>query len=87
MRSRPQVTAAGLYGLLLALYWPATASSAAPSAASASPADSSAASSEAFAAEAAARHAKRTACLKQAKTKKLVGAKKTAFIKDCMAAR
>jgi hypothetical protein len=34
---------------------------------------------------AAARHAKRTECLKQAKLKKLVGAQKTAFIKDCIA--
>jgi len=36
--------------------------------------------------EAAAKHAKRTACLKTAKAKKLVGAQKTAFIKDCVAA-
>jgi psiF repeat-containing protein len=35
--------------------------------------------------DAAARHAKRTECLKQAKLKKLVGAQKTAFIKDCLA--
>ncbi len=34
---------------------------------------------------AAARHAKRTECLKQAKLKKLVGAQRTAFIKDCVA--
>ena len=32
----------------------------------------------------AAKHAKRTNCLKEAKTKKLVGAQKTAFIKDCV---
>src|ERR1700749_98830 len=32
----------------------------------------------------AAKHAKRTACLKNAKAKKLVGADKTAFIKNCM---
>jgi hypothetical protein len=37
--------------------------------------------------EAAAKHARRTACLKEAKTKKLVGAQKTLFIKDCIAAR
>jgi hypothetical protein len=37
--------------------------------------------------DAAARHAKRTACLKQAKSKKLVGAEKNSFIKDCVAAR
>jgi hypothetical protein len=36
--------------------------------------------------DAAARHAKRTACLKAARTKKLLGADKTAFIKDCVAA-
>jgi hypothetical protein len=36
--------------------------------------------------DAAAKHAKRTACLKEAKTKKLVGADKTAFIKSCIAA-
>jgi len=41
--------------------------------------------SDGFAAEAAARHAKRTGCLKEAKTKKLVGSKKTAYIKDCLA--
>ena len=37
-------------------------------------------------ADAAARHAKRTACLKDAKTKKLVGAEKSAFLKTCIAA-
>lgn len=35
--------------------------------------------------DAAIRHAKRTACLKEAKAKKLVGADKNSFIKDCMA--
>jgi hypothetical protein len=40
----------------------------------------------AAASDAAARHAKRTACLKQAKSKKLVGAEKNSFIKDCVAA-
>jgi hypothetical protein len=34
--------------------------------------------------EAAAKHAKRTACLKDAKSRKLIGADKTAFLKDCM---
>ncbi len=34
--------------------------------------------------DAAAKHAKRTACLKEAKAKKLVGAQKTAFVKECM---
>jgi hypothetical protein len=36
--------------------------------------------------DAAAKHAKRTACLKDAKAKKLVGAEKTAFLKNCIAA-
>jgi hypothetical protein len=42
------------------------------------------AAADSFAAQAAARHAKRTACLKEAKTKKLVGAAKNAYIKDCV---
>jgi hypothetical protein len=36
--------------------------------------------------EAAARHAKRTACINQARAKKLVGAQKTAYIKGCIGA-
>jgi hypothetical protein len=36
--------------------------------------------------DAAAKHAKRTACLKDAKAKKLVGAEKTAFLKNCIPA-
>jgi hypothetical protein len=36
--------------------------------------------------DAAAKHAKRTACLKGAKAKKLVGGEKTAYIKNCVAA-
>ena len=36
--------------------------------------------------DAAAKHAKRTACLKNARAKKLVGADKTAFLKTCIAA-
>ena len=36
--------------------------------------------------EAAARHAKRTACINQARAKKLVGAQKTAYIKGCISA-
>src|SRR5579859_3620400 len=37
--------------------------------------------------DAAAKHAKRTVCLKDAKAKKLVGAEKTAFLKNCIAAQ
>lgn len=36
--------------------------------------------------EAAAKHAKRTACIKSARAKKLVDAQKTAFMKECVAA-
>jgi hypothetical protein len=36
--------------------------------------------------DAAARHAKRAACLKEAKAKKLVGAEKTSFVKTCTTA-
>ncbi len=36
--------------------------------------------------EDAIRHAKRAACRKDARDKKLVGAEKTAYIKDCTAA-
>ena len=36
--------------------------------------------------DAAAKHVKRTACLKEAKTKKLIGAEKTAFLKNCIEA-
>jgi psiF repeat len=34
--------------------------------------------------DAPARHLKRTACLKDAKSKKLVGAQRTAYVKGCM---
>jgi psiF repeat len=40
---------------------------------------------EPAAGDAAAKHAKRTACLKDAKSKKLVGAEKNAFVKNCIA--
>jgi hypothetical protein len=36
--------------------------------------------------DAAEKHAKRTACLKDAKSRKLVGAQRTLYVKDCMAA-
>jgi hypothetical protein len=44
------------------------------------------AATEGSASDAAARHAKRTECLKEAKAKKLVGADKSSFLKDCTAA-
>lgn len=51
---------------------------------SAAPAPSSTPGSSTAADEAAARHAKRTACLKNARLKKLVGAKRTSYVKECM---
>ena len=36
--------------------------------------------------DAAAKHAKRTGCLKESKARKLVGAEKAAFLKDCIGA-
>jgi hypothetical protein len=40
----------------------------------------------ASASDAAAKHAKRTSCLKESKARKLVGAEKTAFLKECIGA-
>jgi hypothetical protein len=40
----------------------------------------------AAAGDAAAKHAKRTDCLKETKARKLLGAEKTAFLKDCIGA-
>jgi hypothetical protein len=50
------------------------------------PAPASGPSSVPAAGDAAAKHAKRTACLKQTKTRKLVGADKAAFLKNCIGA-
>ena len=46
----------------------------------------STATSAPAAGDAAAKHAKRTACLKETKARKLLGAEKTAFLKDCISA-
>jgi hypothetical protein len=62
---------------------PAAAPVATASAANTPPANTSIV--EPAAGDAAAKHAKRTACLKEAKTKKLVGAEKNAFVKNCIA--
>ena len=51
----------------------------------AKPSPSASAQASAAANEAAAKHVKRTACLKDAKAKKLVGADKTAYVKNCVA--
>ena len=59
----------------------ADANPAAPPAAAAAPATPAAPPSG----DAAAKHAKRTACLRDAKAKKLVGAEKNSFLKICIA--
>jgi len=86
----------GLAASVLSLSWcvstlqPAitqtTASSAAAAPAGTASSDATGSATGSAAGDAAAKHAKRTACLKNAKTKKLVGAEKTAFLKDCIAA-
>lgn len=63
-----------------------TASSAATAPVATAPAGIQPSDATGSAGDAAAKHAKRTACLKDAKSKKLVGAEKTAFLKDCIAA-
>jgi hypothetical protein len=57
---------------------PQAAAAVTPAAAAPSPAP--------VAGDAAAKHVKRTACLKEAKMKKLLGAEKTAFLKSCIEA-
>ena len=64
----------------------ATPAPAATPASSATPAPAATPASTAAAGDAAAKHAKRTACLKETKTRKLLGAEKTAFLKDCIGA-
>ena len=55
-----------------------------PATPQASPPAATAPSATQVANDAAARHAKRTSCLKEAKSRKLIGAEKTAFLKQCM---
>ncbi len=68
----------------------ATSQTPAPStatpASTAKPGSTATPASTAAAGDAAAKHAKRTACLKETKARKLLGAEKTAFLKDCIGA-
>lgn len=85
MRSVPAVALLiALSALAGASSWAASAPPAtvSPAPAAATPAPAGANSSADN--EAAARHAKRTACITQARAKKLVGAQKTAYIKGCV---
>jgi len=65
---------------------PAAPASTAPAPVATAPATTKpvAAAPATVAGDAAARHVKRTACLKEAKTRKLIGADKTAFLKTCI---
>jgi hypothetical protein len=81
------LSALGL-GLLTQAAEPVTPQSITPQAATAPATPAATAASPAPAAgDAAAKHVKRTACLKEAKTKKLIGAEKTAFLKNCIEAQ
>jgi hypothetical protein len=73
--------AASALCLSLSVFAFASAGSQTPAPSTASPSTESA---PLAADAAAAKHAKRTACLKEAKVKKLAGADKSAFLKDCM---
>jgi hypothetical protein len=77
--------AASVLCLCSSVFEVASADSAAPVPAPAPAASAPSTNAAPLAADAAAaKHAKRTACLKEAKTKKLVGADKSGFLKDCM---
>ena len=81
MRFHLRATAVSLCCLMpLSLTWAVP-----PTAPTKAPATTAAPTADGFAAAAAARHAKRTACLKEAKAKKLVGSSKNAYIQDCLA--
>jgi hypothetical protein len=56
----------------------------APASAPSNAAPKPAAAGSATDGDAPARHARRTVCLKNAKAKKLVGAQRTSYVKDCM---
>jgi len=73
-------------GLLALAEQPVAPQPAAPASTASAPATKApvAAAPATVAGDAAARHVKRTACLKEAKTRKLIGADKTAFLKTCV---
>lgn len=86
VRFHLRATAVSLCCLMpLSLTWAVPPTAAPPTAPTKAPATTAAPTADGFAAAAAARHAKRTACLKEAKAKKLVGSSKNAYIQDCLA--
>jgi hypothetical protein len=84
MRLALAASALSLVALCVSLLTQAAAPGAAPSPATAPVA--AVAGPAPVAGDAAAKHVRRTACLKEAKTKKLIGAEKTAFLKSCIEA-
>ena len=76
---RLAITAVISFGLLASALQPAVSQPASPPAQVGDP-------STTGQSDAAEKHVKRTACLKNAKTKKLMGADKTSFLKTCIAA-
>ncbi len=90
MRSTSTVTVLSLWVLSLAALVPALTSPPGAAGSAAAPPASAAVTTPASAAAdnaAAARHARRTACLKEARAKKLLGAQRTAFVKNCVGPR
>ena len=83
---RPQRLAIVAAGLCFGLFQAVAGIAAAPVTPAAAAPAASASAVELAVGDAAAKHAKRTACLKDAKSKKLVGAEKNAFVKNCIAA-
>ncbi len=81
MRYYLPAAAVGLCCLMTLRTAPASPPPAAPPAA---PAAAQTPASDSFAAAAAARHVRRTACLKEARAKKLVGAGRNSYIKACV---
>ena len=81
---RPSRLAAVVVGVCLGLLQ-AVAIAATPTAPVATPVATVPATLEPGSSDAAAKHARRTACLKEAKTRKLVGAEKNAYVKNCIA--
>jgi hypothetical protein len=81
MRFPISARAAGL-GIVLIAVQPAISQSERPT----SPAPAQTTTPDPSTSADAARHVKRTACAKEARTKKLVGAQRNAYIKSCVAA-
>jgi hypothetical protein len=78
--------AASALCLSISVFAAQQAASQTPAPSTATPTSTATPAPTAAAGDAAAKHAKRTACLKETKARKLLGAEKTAFLKDCIGA-